>query len=116
MNYLLAKASTWLMVNIDVPAPTPTPIKDLKAIEPLSGGPGYSAAQTIAGQVFGVFLIIAVIAVLAACLWGVVSFLNKHAGGLKGALIALGVILGCVIIAAAAAQLINWGKAIPLFG
>jgi len=107
MNTLLAKASTWLTVRLD---------GDLPPITPLAGGPGYSAAQKIAGQFLGVFLIIAAIGVIAAMTVGVVSWRTHNGGGLKGAMYALGVILVCVIIASSVAQIINWGKAIPLFG
>ncbi|MFJ8896770.1 hypothetical protein ACIRCZ_19465 [Leifsonia sp. NPDC102414] len=92
------------------------PLYNIPPITPVAGGPGYSAAQKIAGQILGVFLIIAAIAILIAMVVGVFSWKTHHGGGLKGSLTAMAVVIMCVIIAASAAQIINWGQAIPLFG
>ena len=92
------------------------PLFNIPPIEPVAGGPGYSAAQKIAGQALGVFLIVAAIAIIVLLFTGIFSWRSHHSGGVKTSVVGLAVIVGAVIIAGSVAQIINWGQAIPLFG
>lgn len=92
------------------------PLYNLPPITPVAGGPGYSAAQKIAGQLLGLFLIVAAIAIIIILIVGIFSWRSHNSGGVKGSVVGLAVVIGAVIIAGSVAQIINWGQAIPLFG
>lgn len=89
---------------------------DLPDITPTGGGPGVAAAQQLAGQLLLLFLIVAGIGLIICAFVAVFSHKSHNSGGMKGALTWGASIIGAVIIASSAAQIINWGQAIPLFG